>query len=450
MGFVSRIYNFVNGTSADADQVDAEFDNIIATLNGNIDNANISGSASIAATKVDPIPPARVLDHADTEAEYKTTATAGDTSAPDLPTTLEGELERLRYRIGANRGYLASTSYMEASTPTSASWTEPAIVGRNLLPNSGFELATSTDAAPPGWTLLGTPDEVDIETPAHSIVGLEKRSLRILTDDSNEGIECEVAGLKANTKYLIGVAYNLAAGTLNLTTTNGLASGGYQNLALSDSSASATAATVEILQGIVQARSTSIPVTVSIFGSATGADFNLIEVWMYELSDWYPHDLPAIPIQSATDSTQDTSVPATFTGSQWNWETWTPLSLSQYIPYAGYRLVYEVTISATSNNTADDNHQHAFRMQLDSGSGAATVQGPFIHVVDANGAANFSVGKTVSMRHIVDNPTPGLTYAFTTDIGAYNGGGDYSQITMNPTVNGLQSVSTARLIVERI
>lgn len=42
MGVISRLYNFVAGTPAVADQVDAEFDQILGVLNGNVDAANLA------------------------------------------------------------------------------------------------------------------------------------------------------------------------------------------------------------------------------------------------------------------------------------------------------------------------------------------------------------------------------------------------------------------------
>lgn len=41
-GTVSRLYDFEPNTKAQADQVDAELDNIISTINGNIDTSNLS------------------------------------------------------------------------------------------------------------------------------------------------------------------------------------------------------------------------------------------------------------------------------------------------------------------------------------------------------------------------------------------------------------------------
>jgi len=447
MGLISRLYQFLNGTPNDGSQVAAEFDQVYGAINGGLDDANISSSGTpIQATKVAQIPPARVLDHADSETEYKTTATPGDTGTPSLPNTLEDEWERMRYRVAANRRYLSTVFYMDNTGPTAttASWTEPPIVGPNLLPNPGFE-APLVSSTPPGWTLVLTPT-LAIEVPADALTGVEKRSLNITTDAVSEGISCVVGGMKRNTKYLIGMRYTRTSGSINLSTSGALATGDYQNLNISDSNGS----TLEVIQGIVKSEDDSAPsdITVSITCPTNPSDFNLHDVWMYELSDGVPNDLPSLPTQTKTDSTQDTDVPATFTSTQWNWETWTPLSISQYVPYPGYRMTYEATISSANTDTSDGQHKHAFRLQLDTGGGAATVAGPYIDYNAVGG--NSIVGRVVTLKYVIDNPTPGSTYAFTTDIGAYNGGSDHSKITMNPLLNGLQSVSTARLIVERI
>lgn len=55
-GTISRLYDFEPGTKAEADKVDAEFDNIIATVNGNLDSDNFAdgaiATADIAASAV--------------------------------------------------------------------------------------------------------------------------------------------------------------------------------------------------------------------------------------------------------------------------------------------------------------------------------------------------------------------------------------------------------------
>lgn len=451
MGLVSRIVTFVTGTSASAVEVNGEFDNILSTLNGNIDNANISASAAIAATKVAEIPPARVLDHADSETEYKTTTSPGDTGTPDLPSTLEGELERMRYRMGNNRGYSTGTYYMDASgvlTATTASWTEPRIVGPNLLPNPGFEIHTlGTPNPPDGWSDLSQAATVAIEAAfgtAQSGVGLYKRSLRFLTDGNSQGISATIGGLKPSQKYLVGMRYTRTAGTINLITSGGLAAGDYQNLALSDATGGGT--TVEVLQGVVM--STSVPgaMTVSIYGTATGADFNLIDVWMYELADGVPNEIPAIAMQTAVYDTADDTLTNAGAGA---WSTRTDLSLSQYVPFQGYRLTYETTICFRGEqlgSATDENYEYAFRIQLDG----STVEGPYAFRQALTQQDEFH-GGLITLKHVVENPTPGSTYDFTVDVYTQGSGNAVSNIIFNPTTaTALATQSQARLVVERI
>lgn len=455
MGLISRVYRFINGTPNDGTEVDSEFQIVFDLLNGNIDNANISPSAAIAASKLASIPPAQVLDHADSEAEYNTATTPGDTGTPSMPSTLEGELERLRYRIGANRGYLTPTFYMDGSGPTiaSAAWYEPPIVGPNLLPNPGFE-APLVSGTPPGWSLLNTPT-LAIETPADALTGVEKRSLNITTNASDEGITCVVGGIKRNTKYLIGVRYTRTAGTLNLTTSGALATGDYQNLNITDGSGTS----LETVQGIVKSEDDSAPsdITVSLFCSLTGAEFNIHDVWMYELADGTPNELPSIPVQTATSSTQ-----ADYAGgvNAWAWGTDSALSLSQYIPYRGYRLTYEVSISYTTEafaisagdvvtNPGNEFSVFGFRIQLNTGSGASTVAGPYI-AASSDQSDQGANGGIATLKYVVDNPTPGLTYSFTTNIGCYSKGAGWADCRVNPLMEAEQAVSTARLIVERL
>lgn len=457
MGLISRIVTFVNGTTASATEVNAEFDNILTTVNGNIDNANVSASAAIEATKVAEIPPARVLDHADTEAEYKTVTSSGDTGTPSMPSTLEGELERIRYRMGANRGYQTTTYFMDNTGPTAttAAWYEPLIVGPNLLPNAGFEIhALGTPNAPGGWTLVSTPSIVAIESAAYPTIGLNKRSLNIVTDGANEGISVAVAGLKSGAKYLVGMLYTLTdngtvAGNLVLSTSNGLVTGDYQNIVLNTSTEAAS--TVAVLQGIVKAQTPAVTMTISITATTAGGDFNLINVWMYELSDGYPIDLPQIPLQTATYSTANDTLTNAGAGA---WSNRSGLSLSQYVPFRGYRLIYEVTLNFRGETAsgADNKYEYAFRVQQNiSGAGATTVEGPYGFRYRSTTDGQF-VGGIVTMKYVVENPTPGSTYALTTDVYTEGDGGDeVNTIIFNPTVGAaLATQSQARLIVERI
>lgn len=441
--------DYVDGNYLPAAELQADFDAIINVVNGNLDQDNLHSSTQIPNSKLVDIAMSKVLDLADDIATYITTTSPGDTGTPSLPTTLAAEMQRLRHRLGALRTYSTNVYYMNSSAvATAAGWFEPPPIGRNLLPNPGFELQSgAANSAPDGWALYSTPVTVAIENPAHTSTGLEKRSLNIVTDGANEGISCTVAGLKASTKYLIGMAYSITdngtvAGTVGLYTGNGLATGDYRNLAITSSTESAS--TVVVTNGIVKSTSTPDPITVRIVATTAGADFNVHSVWMYEMGESYPDELPAIPTQSATDNTSVT-IPSTFTSGQWNYEARSELALSAYIPAQGYRMTYEVQLSILSSGTGNNVHKHAFQIKLDGN----IVEGPFIKYTEYSSGTP-EIGDVVTLRHVVDNPTPGSTYAFTVEIGARNDGSASSQITLNPSINSLQSVSRARLVVERM
>lgn len=53
MGTINRTYNFTNGSVADADQVDTDFNTIYDEFNGNIENANIKATAGIETSKLE-------------------------------------------------------------------------------------------------------------------------------------------------------------------------------------------------------------------------------------------------------------------------------------------------------------------------------------------------------------------------------------------------------------
>lgn len=446
MGLISKPYTFTDGDTIEAAEHNSNFDTVYAAVNGGLDQDNLSGSTQIPNAYLVEIAPTKVGDHAASDAAFKTATTPGTTASLQKPTTLSGELERLRYRIWANSSLL-NAYYMDSSgTPAASSWVEPRVFwGRQFLPNNGFEVKTSGTAtdAPDGWSLYGTPTDLTVTSHASSgdAFGTEKRFLHI-TGDSGEGIQYVVSGVKPSTKYLIGMAYVRTAGTVSMSTTGALGSGDYQNLSLS----SATGTTASYLNGIVSSDSSGSDITVRFHCGDSSTEYALYQVWMFELSDTNTFDIPHIPVRTVEVSTQATT-PATFTSGQWNWETQTGLSISQYIPHLGYRATYEVTLSYRALGSANDVHKHAFRIQVDG----STVAGPYIEYTDADGAANFEVGDIITLRYVVDNLAPGATYAFTFDVGAWNdAGGDNSQVVVNPLVDGLQSVSTARLIVERI
>lgn len=76
MGLISRSFDFVNGTVADAEQVDTDLNKVYTLVNGNLDNANIAASAGIDGTKLadNTVPGTKILDDAITAAKLSDSA----------------------------------------------------------------------------------------------------------------------------------------------------------------------------------------------------------------------------------------------------------------------------------------------------------------------------------------------------------------------------------------
>lgn len=451
--------SYIDGNYLPAAELQADLDAIINGVNGNLDETNLHASTQIPNSKLVDIAMTKVLDLADDIATYITTTTPGDTASPSLPATLAAEMQRLRYRMAASRQYSTNVYYMNSSAvATAAGWFEPPPMGRNLLPNAGFEIQSgAANSAPDGWNLVSTPATVAIESPAHTGTGLEKRSLNIVTNGSNEGISVDVAGLKVSTKYLVGMAYSITdngtvAGTVGLYTSNGLSSGNYQNLALTASTEAA--GTVAVINGIVKSNATPSAITVSIYATNAGADFNIHSVWMYELGEGYPDELPSIPTQTATDITAAT-LPTSWTGSgnAWRTDTLTSLSLSQYIPFQGYRLTYEVSVPFADVDATDDQEgclvYGAILTGVDGGA-TSVVRGPVcVYQRNDDAGADILTANTITMKYVLENPTPGYTYNFLFRLGVYDGS-SYEQVSVPPVINTQQMEASATLTVERI
>ena len=451
--------SFAGGTVIDDNEVDADFDTVYTLVNGNIDEDNIDPAAQIPNSSLVIIEPSYVNDHSDDDATMLTATSPGDSGTPSKPTTMEGEIERLRYRLQANNSMAVGLKYIDtAGDIQTAGWPEPPRIGRNMLPNPGFELQSGGTGtfAPDGWTLVGggTPT-LTIEGATVSLAGVDKRSLNILASGAGEGISRVVSGLKPGLKYLVGMAYTLTTGEVNLTTTNAIATGEYKEFAYQDTTVGGG---YEIAQGIVRADTSGNDITVSITSSANLDDFNLYYVWFYELADSAPVEIPHIPMQTAVDSVE-LIYPGSPTGTApgtMDWETILPLSLSQYVPYEGYRFTYEVTVCwlaeeiALAPDVTWDDLCHGLRVQIDG----VTDGGEKIIYEDPAGATHLTFGYTMTLRAVVENPTPGTTVAFTTDIGVFSDNASnwaYAIVNpLRPSAAPSQASSSARLYTERI
>lgn len=437
-------------------EVNANEDAIINALNA-LDEDNFDPSTQIPNSMLAEIQPDIVDAHADDAAEYLTATTPGTTASPSIPAQLTGEIERLRYRLLANNN-LVSTAYMDSSAvQQEAGWVEPPIVGPQLFANNGFETKTSAVAgdAPDGWTLEGTPTSLVITAPglAVPLAGVNKKALRVtFRTTPNEGFKQTLSGLKASTKYLIGMTFAKVSGSpvLKITTTGGLGSGAYQNLAAT----TATVATISHFQAIVQTTTAGDPIVVKFTNTASAADVvDFYQVWAYEIKDSTNLGLPHIPMQTATSTTAVTYPTSgwTGTGATWRTQTITGLSLSQYVPCLGYRFVYDVTvpfkdIDATAGR-AGSRLYGAIRLQIDAGA-TNTVSGP-VYYETIGAGSDIDTGGTLRLRYAIENPTPGSTYNFSFLLGVYDDS-TFEQVSIPPLVATVQMESRATLTAERL
>ena len=452
---------FVDDTAALASEVNTDLNTIYNEFNGGIDETNLSGSIAIPNSALVTVDGTKVADHSDDAATAATATTPGDTAtlASNLPTNLEEEIEALRYRIGTARGFTAATYYPSGGSATDVSWSEPPISGPNLIVNGGFEQGdslTSTEA-PTGWTLIGTPATTSIAAAATDSLteGSLKRTFNWTTDGAQEGIVQTLTGLKTSTKYIASVRYfKNSADNFTLNITGAATSTDYENPTFVDDVASIsteyTTANVIFITG-----STGPTVNVRIYSTDTSADMSIASVTVHELNEEIPVTVPHIPVLTATHDTAEAlpNTTAWNAGSGgWVWETVGELALSQYVPCRGYRLVFECQLSWTNTNPGTSNLQrHGIRAYLDTGGGAAVVDGPYlVSSGGTTGVANSTWGQIATLKYYVDNPTPGLTYAFTVEVGGYNQSSTDAQLSLNPLINGVQSISRSWLRMEKL
>lgn len=466
MALISRPHDYVSGATIDPAEVTAVEDTLYDAINGGLDETNFSDTTQIPSDYLATIDVSRIDDVAANVTQFRTTRSGGDSGAISLPTSMAHELYTLRGRI-LSRGRLrmaadgssggGATFIDDSNTLTSGSWAEAGVVntGRNLLPNNGFEVKTTgATAAPDGWELHGSPSNCTIVTTAQDTIGSAKRGLNITNDAADEGIKCTVKGLKASTKYLIGIAYVRTAGTVKLATTGGLGAGNdYQNFSYTDSASSA--GTLNNYQFMVKTDTSGTDLVVYLsLSSGAGGDFTIYSCWMYELNDYNQGELPLLPTQVATYSTADETYTNAGAGS---WTEISELTINQYVPYWGYRFRYQVTLCFKSFTIAgtQQTFEYAFRIRrdIDSSGSPTEVEGPYAWRVNSQSSGEFQ-GGIVNMEYVLDNPTPGSTYNFTTELYIEgDGAGVANTITFNPTVGTTTPDATqsrARLIVERM
>ena len=421
-----------------------EWDTFLNEYNGNIDNRNIAQTAGqlIGSEKVE--------SHATTETQYLTSTSAGDTFSGTRPTDLDGELEAIRYRLLQLSGGSNFKGTNTSGTMTDLSWLEPAVVGPNLLPNSGFEALTgAAGTAPDGWTKVGSPSTFALQSATELDEGVNKRSLNVIaTSTGNEGVSYVLDGLKADTLYVVGAAYVRTTGGVLISVSGAVSSGAYR--AFSESDTTSTTGTLITRNYVVKTDSsgTALTCTFGVTGQA-GSEVDLYRVWVKEMGDRTTYEnIPPIPAQVKTE-TANTFVDntgGTVSGGYLE-STISNLSASVYVPGPGYELTYEAMINISMFNW-DLVSQAAARVtiEMDTGSGYNTVR-TYANEVGHAGvyAGAFTWTESPHLKYVLPLPVPGTTYAFRIKLGAYDGTHVYLN-ALNVTTSESHAVLTMRRV----
>lgn len=120
-GTVTKPFTFSPGGTIKSSEINSNYDTLYNEFNGNIDNNNVKASAGIAPSKID--------DYSTNATQMQTTTDPGDVGSESLPTSLQGEIERLRFKIKQIVGgaqWYSDTPIVKASIPSAVAYEDEA------------------------------------------------------------------------------------------------------------------------------------------------------------------------------------------------------------------------------------------------------------------------------------------------------------------------------------
>jgi hypothetical protein len=375
--------SFVANTDALAEEVEFDFATLYGDYNGSIADANIAASAAIETTKID--------GYSDTATEMADEASPGTSTGTSAPSTLRGELQRLRYKI-REAGLGTSTVRLDGTPSVDlVSWFDTPMVGPNLIRNSNFAVkTTAAAAAPDGWALVGTPGTCELTAAGVTEGHATARALRVAAAGAaNEGVSQTLVGLKANTRYVIGCRAKVnAGGDIFSLTTTGATGATFGNLALTTSSTTYTT-----VAGVILTDGTPTNIVVSLLAVADGDSIDVTHVWVRECgTDRLPMASSSWAYGEIATATANHYAAGTLTDSGITGVAVTP-------PGPGYviEVLGEVVISA---GTGDD-------LVAQIRENGASVRVSYGNIATGNDVTSIPV------HFIQRSPTPGTTYTYT-------------------------------------
>jgi len=215
MGLIARGMKSTGNTSlADgydvlAAELNTDFDTIVTEINGALDYTNIVAGGINSTALATGIDTAKLDDYSASTTEMKAETNPGVSGSESLPTTLDGELERIRYVL-KRHGLGGVALHNEGAANLSTYWGDHSVRGPNLVRNHSFEVkTTAAGSAPDGWTKLATPTTLTVATTDTSNgVG---QCISIVADAATEGIYQTLTGLKKSTLYFVQARYVVTA-----------------------------------------------------------------------------------------------------------------------------------------------------------------------------------------------------------------------------------------------
>ena len=436
MTTVNRVTKPNGGTSwVDGDEfltsdINGDVDALVTAVNGNLENDNLSGSAGITAANIAngtltnseistsaAIDPAKLDDFSADNGEHNTTEDPGTSDSNTRATDLTKEIQQLRYgllqsSLGANAKVTDGASDGLNSDGAPA-WFDGSVIGQSVVKNGSFlDSRTAAGTAPYGWTVVSSPStltnvSLDVDWGSGEAVHIVDAGA-----GARDGIQQTLAGLKADSLYLVVAAIKPITTDWNLRTTGAVASGTFQNLDLTTASGGST---WEILSGLVQTDSTPTDIVVQLLAESSGSEAHIAFCHVYPVGDDPGDRIVQNMVQSATSSA---AVAATIESDT---------TLHVVVPGPGYHIAVSGKIQAQLAPGApggDAEVRGSIEMDVDDQAFSTST------TMDSGLASNnistvsLTTKNTIALMGDVSSPTPGSVYSFRLTAAATDSGGD--------------------------
>lgn len=399
MGTIARGMKSSGGTALTdsydvlAAELNADFDTIFTEINGNLNSTNIAVGGVTSAALASGISQAKIDDYSATATEAKIETNPDVSSSESLATTLQGELERIRYVLKRQSLGGRALHYAGAAN-LSTYWGDYSVRGPNLVRNNSFEVKTTIDgSAPDGWTIVGTPT-VLTTAPTDTSNGKGK-CISITGDDTIEGIQQAITGLKKSTHYFVQCRYVTTVGTMVMVTSGADVTSNFRDITING-----TSATWDTMSAVVKTDSSATAITLNFITLQAADAFKVDDVTFQEMDK-------EIVVSPKTIVVRDSSTTA---GA---------LSNAEGVFPAGDGLTAAVTVPSSgctiSVRACCRIYPGASTQTFTGLLREVASTGPTTTEVDVASTPAFDKNSTmVTLGYTNTNPTPGDTYTYST------------------------------------